>query len=247
MYQYRRTWRGTAATSFLNPILYLAAIGVGLGSIVDQSTSSVQKLGGVDYAVFIAPGLLAASAMQLGATESAWPVMDSIKWTRVYHAMLATPLRVADVILGHLGYVMLRLFVSASVFLVVMTVFGASESWTAVFAVPAAVLTGLAFAAPCFALSGKLENDASYNYVFRFGVIPLFLFSGTFFPISQLPAALQVIAYVTPLYHGVTLCRSLTLGTASLAASAGHVLYLSVFVIGGLALALRTFTKRLVP
>jgi lipooligosaccharide transport system permease protein len=247
MYQYRRTWRGTVVSSFLNPVLYLAALGVGLGSLVDKSGHATSSLDGADYAVFLAPGLLAASAMQLAAGESTWPVLGSIKWTRTYHAMLATPLRIADVIAGHVAFVAMRLVLASTAFLAVMAVCGATQSWAAVLAVPAAVLTGLAFSTPLFALAGWIDNNASFNYVFRFGVIPMFLFSGTFFPITQLPQWMQWIAYVTPLWHGVNLCRDLALGTGTTLGMTGDTVYLLAVTLLGFAVARRTFTNRLVP
>jgi lipooligosaccharide transport system permease protein len=160
--------------------------------------------------------------------------------------MLATPLGVGDLVAGQMTWIGLRLFQSSLVFLVVMALFGTIESPLALAAVPAATLTGLAIAAPICAYSASIERDTGLSTVLRFGIIPMFLFSGTFFPISQLPTALQWIAYLTPLWHGVDLCRSLCLGTAELFASIGHVLYLSASFVGGTWLAAKAFTKRLI-
>jgi lipooligosaccharide transport system permease protein len=246
VYQYRRTWRSTIAHGFINPVVYLAAMGLGLGTLVDTGANT-DSLNGVEYAVFLAPGLLAAAAMQSATVETTFPIMAAIKWVGTYKAMLATPLGVLDILVGHLSYVVFRLVVSALSFFLVMAAFGAVERPGAVLAVPAAVLTGMAFACPIAALAAHLESEWSFNYVFRFGVIPLFLFSGTFFPVSQLPDLLRPIAYATPLWHGVDLCRSLALGTGSGLRAAAHVAYLGALVVAGVAVALHTYRRRLTP
>ena len=241
---YSRTWRGTVTTSVLNPVLFLAAMGLGLGTYVDKSHSSA--LGGLDYVVFLAPGLMAGTAMQSGAIEAMWPVMASIKWTKQYHAMMATPLRVVDIVAGHFLFMASRLLLTSSIFLAVATLFGAVTSSWALAAVPAAVLTGMAFATPIAAFaSSRTQERGAFAAINRFVLIPMFLFSGTFFPVSQLPGWLQPIAYVTPLWHGVELCRNLALGTATVAASVGHVLYLSAFVVAGVVLSIHFYEKRL--
>jgi lipooligosaccharide transport system permease protein len=243
--QYRRTWRGTWAPTVLTPLGFLAAMGLGLGSIVDGG-SRASTLGGVSYLDFIAPGLMAASVFQQAAFESAYPVLGAIKWAKQYHAQLATPLRVRDALTGHLLWVAVRLGISALVFLVVMALFSTFHSWWAVLCLPAAVLTGMAFVPGVFAYAATLETDSGFALLFRFAIMPMFLFSGTFFPVSQLPDWLEPLAYAVPLWHGVDLCRDLALGTASLLPSLGHVAYLLLWVGGGYVVALRTFTKRLV-
>jgi lipooligosaccharide transport system permease protein len=243
---YKRTWRGTVTTSFLNPLLFLAAIGVGLGSYVDKSSTAAGTLGGVDYVVFLAPGLLAATAMQSGAVEGMWPVMASIKWTKQYHAQLATPLRVVDIALGHFSFIALRLVLTASIFLCVAAAFGALDSWVAVLAMPAAVLTGMAFATPIAAFAAtRTKEGGAFAALNRFVLIPMFLFSGAFFPVTQLPVGLRAVAYITPLWHGVDLCRNLALGTGSALADVGHVAYLSLFAVGGAVAAFFSYRRRL--
>jgi lipooligosaccharide transport system permease protein len=241
--QYRRVWRGTAVTSVVTPIVYLLALGVGLGVFVDRSA---ELSGGISYLEFVAPGLLAGTMMQIASTESSWPVLSAIKWDRQYFAMLATPLRVRDILLGHQGFIAARLTGVAIVYLVVIAAFGGIESPYAVLAVPVAVLVGLAFSAPLAAWAAHTETEASFVAIFRFVILPMFLFSGTFFPISNLPAPLEVLAHVTPLYHGVTLCRALTLGDVELLSALGHVAFLVGFASAGLALAQRTYSRRLV-
>ena len=241
---YRRTWRGSVVSSFLNPVLFLLAMGVGLGELVDDQSSG--GLEGLSYLSFIGPGLLAATAMQVAAGESTWPVMGGIKWRRGYHAMLATPIDVRDIVYGHLGWVAVRLFVTSSIFLGVLAAFGVVESPWGILAVPAGVLTGIAFAAPITAFAATQENDSAFASLMRFAILPMFLFSGTFFPIDQLPSGLQTVATITPLWHGVELTRDLCLGDAGVVTSLGHVLYLLSWAAAGTIVARWTFARRLV-
>jgi lipooligosaccharide transport system permease protein len=241
---YRRTWRGSIYSSVLMPVLYLGAMGLGLGTLVDQHGTA--GLGGVSYLVFLAPGLMAAAAMQTAVAESLYPVYGAVKWQRTYQAAAATPLRPGDIFRGHLLFTTMRLTMNMIIFLVVMSLFGAVRSAWVVAAIPVAVLTGLAFATPldAFAVSRK-KNEQSFNVIFRFGMIPLFLFSGTFFPVAQLPAWIRPLAYVTPLWHGVALCRALSLGTADLTGALGHIAYLIAVAAGGLVAGERTYRRRL--
>lgn len=240
--QYKRVWRGTLGTSLVNPLLYLAALGVGLGTIVDRSENAPA---GVPYLDFIAPGLLAAAAMQTAATEASWPVMGAIKWTRTYYAMTATPLTERDVLIGHQLFVVTRVFVASAAYLAAVAAFGAVNSWLGLLAVPTAVLLGTAFSMPMAAYAATRDSDASFPPIFRFVIVPMFLFSGTFFPVAQMPLAFELIAYVTPIWHGVQLCRGLTLGSVELLPAVGHVAYLLAWSIGGLRLARRAYRRRL--
>lgn len=238
---YRRVWRGTVVSSVLNPVLYLTALGVGLGRLVNRGAHPL----GIPYLDYVAPGLLAAVAMQVAAIESSFPVRGAIKWNRQYFAMLATPLRVGDIVAGHLFYVATRVAVAASLYLAAVSAFGAVHSAWAIAGVPFAVLIGLAFAAPISALSAWADTEI-FNPLFRFAITPLFLFSGTFFPITRLPRGLREIAYATPLWHGVAEFRDLTLGTPTLGRSALHVGYLLVWTAVGVWFARRAYTKALV-
>jgi len=242
--QYRRVWRGTAVSSIVTPVVYLLALGIGLGSFVGDVT-----FGGTTYRYveFVAPGLLAATAMQVAAFESSWPVLSAIKWSRQYHAMLATPLRVRDVVAGHQAWIALRLLATVTIyFLIIALPFEAVPSWWGILAIPVAVLVGLAFSAPIAAWGARTELDTSFVAIFRFVILPMFLFSGTFFPISRLPVVLQAVAYATPLWHGVNLCRQLTLGQVHLWSALGSVVFLVTWTAVSLALALYTYRRRLV-
>jgi len=240
--QYKRVWRGTAVTSVVTPVVYLLALGVGLGVFVDRSADLPN---GISYLAFVAPGLMAATAMQMATFEASFPVLAAIKWDRQYHAMLATPLRVRDVILGHQAYFTFRLILTATVYFVVIAAFGAVESPLGVLAIPVTVLVGLAFTAPLAAWAAHTQTEVSFIAIFRFVILPMFLFSGTFFPISSLPKALEVIAWFTPLWHGVTLCRDMTLGNV-VPADLLHVAYLLAFIAAGLVAAKITYSRRLV-
>lgn len=242
-YSYKRTWRGSLTVSFLYPVLYLAALGVGLGSLVDHHVGHV---GGVSYLRFLAPGLLAATAMQVGGSESMYPIMDAIKWNKTYYAMLATPLSYKDVLRGHVAWIACRLLMVCAIYTAILAAFGTLSSDLAVLAIPAGVLTGLAFVLPIVAFSALQTSQMGFTAIYRVGLIPLFLFSGTFFPVTQLPGWLQPIAYATPLYHGVALCRGLAIGGTDARAALAHVGYLVALSLIGYGLALRSYRKRLV-
>jgi lipooligosaccharide transport system permease protein len=244
---YRRRWRGSVFSTVLTPILMLAAMGVGLGSLVDKGTAAHRaSLGGVGYLQFLAPGLLAAAAMQTAANEGIYPVMEGIKWRRTYWAMLATPLTAADVALGQLLWIVVRIAMTSTVFVLAIVAFGAARSADIALALPAAILTGAAFAAPVAAFTASLDGPEGLANLMRFGIIPLYLFSGTFFPVTQLPWLLRPVAYVTPLWHGVDLCRTVALGTATAGGVIGHVAYLLLWTGAGAVVAVSRFRRRLV-
>ena len=240
---YRRTWRGSIYSSVVNPVLYLGAMGLGLGSLVDRHGTA--SLGGVSYLAFLAPGLLAATGLQTAIGEATYPVLASVKWLKTYQAAAATPLRPADLFHGHMLFTIMRLAMNAVIFLAVMTAFGAVKSWWALATVPVVILTGLAFATPVEAFAITRDKDSSFALLYRFGLIPLFLFSGTFFPVSQLPGWIRPVAYATPLWHGVALCRSLSLGTPDPGGALVHVAYLAVLAVAGLLIGQRNYRRRL--
>lgn len=233
---YRHVWRGSVISTFLNPIMFLAAMGLGLGTLVDAG-SGEDALGGVSYLSFLAPGLMAATAMQAAAGDSSWPVMAGIKWLKTYDAALATPVAVADIVLGHIGFVTLRVTFAAAVYGLIAAAFGALPVTGALLATLPAALTGLAFASPVLAYTSGLERETGLTGLFRFGIVPMFLFSGTFFPISQLPELIRPVAYVTPLWNGVQLTRAAGLGTSPEWPPLAHLLVLAAYVVAGTLLA----------
>lgn len=245
--QLHRTWKSSVAMNFVYPVLYLTAMGVGLGALVNRHLAATHAaaIGGVPYVAFIAPGILASSAMQIAVSECTWPILGRIKWDKTYFAMLQSPLRIVDVLLGQLSFVLIRLAATTGVFLVVMWVFGALRSAEAIFALPIGVLCGMAFATPCVAFASTRESDVGFSTLTRLVVVPLFLFSGSFFPIAQLPGYLQAIALVTPLYHGVALARAATLGHLATWSTAGHLAYLAALCSVGFVASRRSFERRL--
>jgi lipooligosaccharide transport system permease protein len=241
---YRRTFRGSVISTFLNPVLYLLAMGIGLGKLVDAGSGSSTLT--LPYLTFLAPGLLAATAMTTAAGDSSFPVMAGIKWRKTYDAVLATPLGVSDLVGGHLGWIAIRLTFVTLVYSGVMTAFGATTVVEGVLSVPPAVLTGMAFAALVTAYTAKIKDEQWLSNLFRFGITPMFLFSGTFFPITQLPGWTQPLAYVTPLYHGVSLCRGMALRIGFGVDPWMSVGYLVALMVLGYVLSRRQLTRRLV-
>ncbi len=203
--RYKRVWRGNAVTSVATPVFYLLALGVGLGVFVDRSTDLPD---GVSYLEFVAPGLMAATAMQVATLEASWPVLSAIKWDRQYHAMLASPLRVGDVVIGQQAFFAFRLVTTAVVYFLVIVLFGAVSSPLGVLAIPVMVLVGLAFSAPMAAWAAHTETEVSFIAIFRFLILPMFLFSGTFFPIwssdmTELVARMRQSAPARPALGGL--------------------------------------------
>jgi lipooligosaccharide transport system permease protein len=231
--------------SVANPLLFLLGVGVGLGHLVDRHAPST--LGGVSYTAFFAPGLLAASAMQTGFIEGGMRVVGAAGWQGSYGSATTTPLEPGEIMAGHLLFIAFRLLTSCAAFALVMAVFGVSNGWWVLATVPAAVLTGVAFAAPVAAWSVGLRSLAAINTAFRFVMLPLYFFSGTFFALDELPRSLHVVAYALPLSQGVELCRSLSLGTATTLGIIGHSAYLLALVGGGIAFARQTYRRRLHP
>jgi lipooligosaccharide transport system permease protein len=240
---YRRLWHRSIAFGFLQPILFLTAMGVGIGALL--TTGDLDAFGGFPYIDWLGPGLLAAMAMQTATFESTYPIMNKIMWGRNYEAMLSTPLTTRNLVIGELAWVAFRIGTLAAVFLVVLTIFGITRSPLAIFAVPVAMLIGVAFSACLIAFSSTQRNDVGFSAIFRFVINPLFLFSGTFFPLDRLPDAIEPIAWLTPLFHGVQLVRGLVLGTLDPVAVPFHLAYLLAMTAIGVALADRFLRRRM--
>lgn len=243
---WRRSWYGSAFSTFVAPALYLASIGLGLGSLVDDGAAAT-ALGGATYAAFAGTGLMAASAMQTGAGEMSWPVMGSIKYTRTWLAAVATPLGPADLLAGKLVVLIMRLVVSGVVFAVALAALGIVSPLQAAAAIAPSVLTGVAFGTWLFAVAAGATDDYVIGYVFRFVITPLFIVSGTFFPISQLPTPAQPVAALSPLWHGLELVRTAALGVPSALPPVVHVLVLVICATVGAVLSVRLLTRRLQP
>jgi lipooligosaccharide transport system permease protein len=243
--RYARTWRSTIVISIANPLLFLLGIGVGIGHLVDHGHSAT--LAGVSYTDFFAPGLLAASAMQTGYIEGGGGVARAAGHGGSYLAAATTPLEPSEILAGHFLFITFRVLTSSAAFIAVMVVFGVTDSWWVIAALPAALLTGLAFAAPTAAWAVGLRSINRLNSLYRFVLMPMYMFSGTFFALTELPHGVRLIASVLPLTQGVELCRSLSLGTASAVDVVARSLYLLVFVVGGIAVARTSYRRRLHP
>ena len=241
---YRRTWRATAVSSFVSPLFYVLAMGVLLGGFVHVPPSTLE--GAPSYLAFIVPGLVASQAMTTAVQATTYPVMGAIKWQRTFYAQLATPLETRDLTNAFLLFVLFRVASTCAVFLLVMAPFGVFATWWgAVLAWPASVLTGMAFGTIVFAFSAHTRSEEAFGLIFRLGLIPMFLFSGAFFPVSNLGPVLELIARITPLWQGVNLTRMLCLDTVDGSTAALNLTYLVVLMVVGWWLAVRSLTRRL--
>jgi lipooligosaccharide transport system permease protein len=238
---YRRMWF-IFLTGFAEPVLFLLSIGVGVGALVGEL-----QVGGktVDYDQFVAPALLAMSAMSGALLDATFNFFVKYKYTKVYDAVLATPIGTGDLATGEVVWSLLRGAIYSTFFLLTMVVFGLVTSWWAVLAAPVAVLIGFAFAGAGLAATTWMRSFLDFDYV-NLAIVPLFLFSATFFPISRYPSAVEAIVRLTPLYQGVVLERSLVLGDLhwSMLLNAA---YLFVMGIVGVRIANRRLARLLQP
>ncbi|MGH3771791.1 MAG: ABC transporter permease [Pseudonocardiaceae bacterium] len=243
---YRRNWRATVVSSLLQPLLLLLAFGVGLGSLIGTSARAAQATGGVPYLVYLAPALLAVGAVQTAGFESSYPILSSFKWQRIYEGVTATPITPGQLAGGQIIWIALRLTLSGAAYLLVTALFGAVRGPGAAPALVFAVLCGMAFSAPLVAFSAARETEGgAFTAVFRFVVLPMTLFSGTFFPISQLPGLIQPFAWISPLWHGTELARGAALGMLQWWPAVGHLAYLMVLLVVGVGLSRWRFRVRL--
>lgn len=245
---YKGNWRSTVVSSVLQPLLFLLAFGVGFGSLVNAGGGGAAATGGPDYLVWLAPALLAVSAVQSGVFESTYPVLSGFKWQRTYHAMTAGPLTPTQAALGHLTWIALKTATNGAVYVAVIAAFGGVHSAGILVSLAVAVLTGAAAAALVTAFSATVQNEGSaFSVLFRFVVIPTTLFSGTFFPVDRLPDWVQPLVWVSPLWHGTEVARSAALDRWEALPMLGHLGYLVVLIAIGIALCTRLFTRRLHP
>ncbi|HEY8545847.1 MAG TPA: ABC transporter permease [Acidimicrobiales bacterium] len=236
-------WRSWSFSFFVMPLLFLGGLGFGLGGYVDAEAAA-DTIGGLDYLAFVAPGLLAGGIMQ-NMYGDLWGVMAGFKWQGPMTAAAATPLRPADVFLGFLAWRVPACAAPATSFVVVAALLGGVPSAWGVLAIPAATLCGLVFSAMAAAWSITRERDSSFPVVIRVLATPMFVFSGTFFPVSELPAAAQGVVKVLPLWHAIELCRGATTGTLGLVEGLGHTAYLLAWLTAAVALGIRGFNRRL--
>jgi lipooligosaccharide transport system permease protein len=237
---YRRAW-SVIFSGFFEPVFYLLSIGVGVGALVGDLELADGRT--VSYAAFVAPALLAASAMNGAVYESTLNIFFKLKWGKVYDAMLATPLRPFDIAAGEIGWSLVRGGLYALGFMVVMAGFGLAESAWAIMAIPAALLIGFAFAAVGMAATTFMRSWQDFDLV-QLVTLPLFLFSATFYPLEVYPEAIQSVTRLSPLYHGVELIRAFTLGRFGLDVIT-HALFLMVMGAIGLVVADRRLERLL--
>jgi lipooligosaccharide transport system permease protein len=232
---YRRQWY-LFASGFAEPFLYLLSIGIGVGHLVGE-------IDGVSYRAFVAPGMMAAATMNGAVFDTTFGFFHKLRYEHTYDAMLATPLVPRDVTIGEVTWALLRGAAYASAFLVAMLAFGLVHSWWAVLAVPAAVLIGFAFAGAGAAVTSYLRSWYDFDLI-NLALMPMFLFSGTFFPLERYPDWMATVVRSTPLYQGVALERALLLHRPDLT-SLGHALYLAAVGAIGLAIATRRLARLL--
>jgi lipooligosaccharide transport system permease protein len=237
---YRRGWM-VIFSGFAEPLFYLVALGVGFSKL----TGDVVGPGGqvITYTAFVAPALLASSAMNGAVYDATFNVFFKFKYGKLYDAMLATPLGPVDVAMGEITWALIRGGLYSTGFLIVMAAFGLLGSWWAVLALPAALLISLGFAAVGMAATTFMRSWQDFDLV-QLSIVPMFLFSTTFYPVTVYPGAIQVLVECLPLYHGIELMRGLTSGVVGWP-MLGHAAYFAVMAVLGLSLAAKRLGKLL--
>jgi lipooligosaccharide transport system permease protein len=229
-----------------NPVLYLISIGLGVGAYIDKNTGGM-GVDGVSYITFLAPALLATAAIQGAIDESVYPTLEGFKWNKIFFSMNSTPLSGNHIAMGVFLNSLIRVIFTAVIYWFVMLAFGVLESPRAWLAIFTAVMAGAAFGALMQALAGMLENeDIFFTVLQRFVIMPLFLFSGTFYPLTNMPIFLQWIGWISPLWHATELGRWLTYGhEISSLMLYTHFIFLNSLLLIGVIASRRIFTRRL--
>ena len=236
---YRQEWK-LFVTGFFEPFFYLLSIGIGVGALIDAFEFNGRL---VPYAEFVAPAMLATSALNGAMIDATYNTFFKLKYDKLYDQMLATPLTTGDVARGEIAWSQLRGATYSAAFLLIMTAMGLVDSWWAILALPAALLIGFSTAAVCMALTTYLKSWQDFDKITLIQ-LPMFLFSATFFPITAFPEPVRWIVECTPLYRGVVLCRELTTGALSWG-SAVSVVYLVAMGAFGLMMVSRRLDKLL--
>ena len=229
-----------------NPVLYLVSIGLGVGAYIDKNTGGM-GVDGVSYITFLAPALLATAAIQGAIDESVFPTLEGFKWNKTFFSMNATPLSGNHIAMGVFFNSLIRITFTAVMYWLVMLAFGVLESPRAWLAIFTAIMAGAAFGALMQALAGLLENENIFFTVLnRFVIMPLFLFSGTFYPLTNMPIYLQWVGWISPLWHATELGRWLTYDhEISSPMLYVHFIFLNSLLVIGLIASRRIFTRRL--
>ena len=229
-----------------NPVLYLVSIGLGVGAYIDKNTGGM-GVDGVSYITFLAPALLATAASQGAIDESVYPTLEGFKWNKIFFSMNSTPLSGNHIAMGVFLNSLIRVTFTAIIYWLVMLAFGVLESPRAWMAIFTAIMAGAAFGAMMQALAGMLENeDIFFTVLQRFVIMPLFLFSGTFYPLTNMPIYLQWIGWISPLWHATELGRWLTYGhEISTLMLYTHFVFLNSILVIAVIASRRIFTRRL--
>jgi lipooligosaccharide transport system permease protein len=236
---YRQSWL-VVLSGFFEPVFYLLAVGQGLGSLVGPIATAA---GPVDYAAYIAPGLLATSAMNGAIFDSTVNVFFKMKHAKLYDGMLATSLGPVDVALGEIVWSLVRGGLYSVAFLLVLLAFGLIASWWALLAVPAALVVAFAFAAVGMAVTSYMKTFQQMEWITT-ALLPMFLFSTTFYPLSVYPRPVQVLVECLPLYQAIEILRGLCLGLVTPAVLL-HLLYFAVLIVVGVVVASRRLERLL--
>jgi lipooligosaccharide transport system permease protein len=235
---FSKLWKGSLAPQFIDPLFYLVALGYGLGTYVGST------INGFPYRDFIAPGLIASSAMWAASFECTYNVYIRMNEYHLYDAVLSTPVEAQDLVAGDLVWSAIRAMIYGTVFLVVVAAFGLIHSWWAIGIPPLVVIGGFAFSTIAYTFTALIPRIDLYSYFFTLGITPMFLFSGIFFPFDRLPAIAEVIAWFTPLYHMVEVTRGMADGPGPIVLL--HVAVLLVFSAALFAIPVRAVRRRLV-
>jgi lipooligosaccharide transport system permease protein len=239
---YKHIWL-VIFSGFIETLVYLFAVRIGIGTLVDEVTLDTGAV--VDYSTYVAPALLAAAAANGAIFESTMNIYFKLRFAKTYDAMLSTPLQPMDIALGEIGWSQIRGSIYALGYIIVLLSMGLVESPWSILALPAAVLVGFAFAAAGMATTTYMRSWQDLEFV-NLAVLVLFLFSATFYPLSVYPDWLQVVAHISPMYHGVAMIRGVMLGDIGIYLLA-HVAFLVAMGAAGLAVANRRLVTLLTP
>lgn len=245
-HRYRKVWRRSVMPTLLGPLLYLLVMGKVLGSVIGERPGSVARLDGVSYLSFVGPAIVALAALLTASNEASDPVFRAMRGGRTYLSMTSTPLTTGEILAGHLLWMAARVAITSVAMLAVLALLGGTHSWQAILLVPVGVLVGMSVACGVSAFAARQRSPGNLLAWQRFGVVPMMLFAGVYFPVSALPTPVQAVVKLTPLWHGVELARPLALGTASLGAALPHVVYLLALAAVGAVIARRSFTRELI-
>lgn len=239
-------WGSIAAFGLGNPVLYLFSVGIGIGALVDANGGSNQ-LGGVPYLTFLAPALLASAAIQSYQDETSFPIMEGFLWDKNFFAMNSTPITARDIVNGVMASAMVRTLFTVAIYEGVLLAFGAITTDVLLPMFAASIFAGVAFGAVMMGVTTFVkEDDGFFAIVGRFIIAPMMMFSGTFYPLESMPVYLQWVGWISPLWHGTDLGRTISYGKPQVPwVTSFHIVYLAIWIAVGLLLAYRQTAKRL--